>query len=361
MKRMSVVFLLLGVPVTGWAQLPGKDLAFAQIAFGGGYETVLNLTNRGTSAYNGSLTLLPSDPARPFPVRVNGNPLAGAMKLALDAGSTASLIITSGDVSGDTFSGFATIAGTNRNSPALLEGNLIYYVKSASGAVMDSVGVAPSSRLLKAVIPFDDFQSVALALARFPGGPEAMPITLTLFDDKGVRVASADQALAPSQHTAKFLYQFFPAVTLTKGRVEIRSSDRPFIGTALTFARGGQASAMPFVPSMTVYEVTATVGGDTEISNTYMALEGNFVKSYDIDPEDAAGSVEILAGMVVNGDLVVFFREAEGGDSMIGFVLVPGFSPAQAIQTGSVFAYQITNSSGAVAVFQGTVTLRALN
>jgi hypothetical protein len=47
MKRMSVVFLLLGVPVTGWAQLPGKDLAFAQIAFGGGYETVLNLTNRG--------------------------------------------------------------------------------------------------------------------------------------------------------------------------------------------------------------------------------------------------------------------------------------------------------------------------
>jgi hypothetical protein len=46
---------------------------------------------------------------------------------------------------------------------------------------------------------------------------------------------------------------------------------------------------------------------------------------------------------------------------MIGFALVPGFSPAQAIQTGSVFAYQITNSSGAVAVFQGTVTLRALN
>jgi hypothetical protein len=71
----------------------------------------------------------------------------------------------------------------------------------------------------------------------------------------------------------------------------------------LTFARGGQASALPFVPSMTVYEVTATVGGDTGISNTYMALEGNFVKSYDIDPEDAAGSVEILAGMVVNGGL----------------------------------------------------------
>lgn len=102
---------------------------------------------------------------------------------------------------------------------------------------MDSVGVVPSSRLFKAVIPFDGFQSVALAPARFSGGPEAMPITLTLFDDKGVRVGSADQALAPSQHTAKFLYQFFPAVSSTR-RVEIRSSDRPFIGTALLLPGG---------------------------------------------------------------------------------------------------------------------------
>ncbi len=60
MKNAALLAMLLGLPATAFAQdfFAYKDLAFAQIAAGGGYETVLNATNRGASSYSGTLTLI---------------------------------------------------------------------------------------------------------------------------------------------------------------------------------------------------------------------------------------------------------------------------------------------------------------
>ncbi|MBI4471353.1 MAG: hypothetical protein HY646_01715, partial [Acidobacteria bacterium] len=137
MKYANLLLILLSVSATAFAQRPGKSLTFAQVAFGGGYETVLNLTNRGTAAYNGTLTLRPTDPTRPYPARVNGNSVSAGMNLTLNPGATESLRITSGDASAGILSGFAIIRSTNPESDSLLEGNLTYYVKSAGGAILD--------------------------------------------------------------------------------------------------------------------------------------------------------------------------------------------------------------------------------
>ena len=57
--RYLLGFLILLLPLAANTQniLPRKDMAFAQIAVGGGYTTILNVTNRGITTYNGTLSL----------------------------------------------------------------------------------------------------------------------------------------------------------------------------------------------------------------------------------------------------------------------------------------------------------------
>src|SRR5437867_1309215 len=363
MKYVSLLLILLSVPATAFAQvIPGKTLEFAQIAFGGGYETVLNLTNRGTSAFSGRLALFPTDSTKPFPAVVNGNPVSGGMNLALSAGATASLRITSGDASAGTLSGFARIVTTNQENASLLEGNLTYYVKSADGTIVDSVGVAPSTRILQAVIAFDDFQTVALALANHNGANQTATTKLTLLDDKNTQIGTATQALANDQQVPKFLYQFFPGVSLTKGRVEIQS-DRPFFGTALTFVKGGQAASLPFLPAIKLYNLTLKGLGQTLTSQAYFTLESGYVTGYGVNTVNGVpqpDSIEQITGLVTNGNLELFAHTDRGTSTeLVFYVLVPGFDPSgKSTQSGTAVLYFVNPPSVAA---QGTVTLTAIN
>jgi hypothetical protein len=363
MKHVALLCVLFVSPSAALAQAPrpGKDLAFAQIAFGGGYETVLNVTNRGTSAYNGTLTLWSSDTTKPFPARVNGTPVTASMSLALNAGATATYTITSGDASAGTLSGFATIYSSALETGSLLEGNLTYYVKSADGSIVDSVGVAPSRPVFQTVIPFDDFQTVALALASRVNN--TVTVTLKLFDDKNTQVGTATQTLTINQQVPKFLYQYFTGVTLTKGRVEIQST-RPILGTALTFAKGGQASSLPFLPSTKLYEFTATAAGMTFTGQVYLAIDFPYVTALGADTVNGVpqpGTFDPLGVGVVtgSGNLELYFRDNRGasGESL-SYSVITGFDPAQRTQTGRVEIYLASPPSFAA---QGTLTITALN
>jgi len=339
---------------TAFAQLvPAKDLGFAQIAFGGGYETVLNVTNRGTSIYNGTLTLWPTDRTKPFPALVNGSPVPGQITLALNAGATASLRITSGNVSAGTLSGFATIIGNNREADNLLEGNLTYYVKSADGTIVDSVGVAPSRPIFLAVVPFDDYHTVALALANFSPFNATAPVRLTLFDENNTQVGTFNQALGPMQQLPRFLSELFPGLSFTKGRVEI-TSGIPILGTALTFVKG-QASSLPFSQSTKLYDATLSVTpGGTFSSHAYVSVDGPYVTLYTFDTENGVpqpGTLDRAVGLVTDGTLEILSRE---GSNEIASVVIPGFNPQAVTQTGTFVSYSL--SPGGV-LAQGTVTL----
>lgn len=338
------------------AQRPGKGLAFAQIAFGGGFETVVNLCNRGVTAYSGTLILRPSDPARPFPALVNGTALAAGsgMNLTLNAGATATVRIKSGDLSVGVVSGFAVILPVRAIDDSLVEGNLTYEVKSADGTIVDSVGVAPSTPIVGTVIPFEDFQAVALALANTFNTTET--VRLVLFDDSNLQVGAATQTLAGNRQAAKFLYQYFPGVNLTAGRVEIQS-DGFFIGTALTYARGGQASSLPLAPSMKLFRGSVEIGGETDTFDFYMAIDGIYARAYAVDTVDGVpqpGSFENLTGIVQpDGTLALFGRDSDG----VFYALMPGFSASKTAQSGQLVFY----SENPPGVFKGTITVTAVN
>jgi hypothetical protein len=355
MKCTRLLLIFMSLSATAFAQLvPGKDLGFAQIAFGGGYETVLNVTNRGTSIYNGTLALWPTDRTKPFSALVNGSPVASQMTLALNAGATASLRITSGNESAGTLTGFATVIGNNREADNLLDGNLTYYVKSADGTIVDSIGVAPSRPTFQATVPFDDFQTVALALANLNFVNATALYRLTLFDDNNTQVGGSNQALGPLQQLPRFLSELFPGVSLTKGRVEI-TSGVPILGTALTFVKGGQASSLPFLQSTKLYNATLNVTpGGTFTAHAYVSVDGPFVAVYTFDTENGIpqpGTIGRSAGVVTDGTLEVLSRE---GSSEISSLVIPGFNPQALTQTGTFVVYSV--GAGGVPV-QGTVTL----
>lgn len=248
------------------------------------------------------------------------------------------------------------IGTPNPESASLLEGNLTYYAKSADGTIVDSVGVAPSTPIRQAVIPFDDFQAVALALANL--NTANLAINLTLFDDRNTQMGTATQVLANNQQVARFLYQFFQGVSLTKGRVEIQSAGA-FIGTALTF-KGGQWSALPFLPSMKLYDITLNVAGNTETVQLYLTIDGAYVTGYSVDvvngvPQPAPGSIEQITGTLLGGNLELLLH-THNGDDVIIYVLFPGFNPLLHTQNGTVLIYSV-NPPGVAG--QGTITATA--
>ena len=55
-KRFVLVWLAFTAVASAQNFYPKKDAVFGQVVVGGGYETVINLTNRGTHPYVGTLS-----------------------------------------------------------------------------------------------------------------------------------------------------------------------------------------------------------------------------------------------------------------------------------------------------------------
>jgi hypothetical protein len=266
--------LLLVLPLTAFTQnlYPRKDLAFAQIAAGGGYETVLNVTNRGTTTYNGTLSLFQGLGTAWSPL-VNGNAISnGQTPVVLGAGATATLRIT---VLGNVEVGFGIIKASDQSQTSFLEGTLTYYVMSGS-TVLDSVGVQPSSEVYLTTIPFDDFSSIALALAN--DNTSTATVKLTLFSETNSQVENTlPLSLQANQHVPKYLSEFFQGVQMTGGRLEIQS-DLPILETALTDVQD-QLSSLPLLPAVKTYTFTmATPGGVSGEMSLW--VDGFFVSGY---------------------------------------------------------------------------------
>ena len=73
-KRFVLVWLAFTAAASAQNFVPKKDAAFGQVVVGGGYETVINLTNRGTHSYFGTLSLfrIVNEASVPWNPTVNG-------------------------------------------------------------------------------------------------------------------------------------------------------------------------------------------------------------------------------------------------------------------------------------------------
>jgi hypothetical protein len=289
---------------------PFKDLVFAQVAAGGGYESLITVTNRGTQSYAGTIQFYRRDPAQQNNVgtawnpTVNSTPVAGGLyPVTIPAGATASFLIT---VSGATEAGFAIIKATNLDLTNFLEGSLTYYVKSGT-TINDAIGVLPSSQIIGATIPFEDFSSVALAFANTDGEGRTAAVKLTLYSENNVQVSNPQtRNLFRLGHDAIYLSQIFPGVQLRRGRVEIES-DIYVSATALTQAPGLQFSAIPMGSTSATYSVFTSGVGVMMLRMT-LWTNGIFANGYlMLSQSGGAPQMLLVSGQTLGGVLRLHF------------------------------------------------------
>ncbi len=335
---------------------PRKDLAFAQIAAGGGYETVVNITNRGTTPYAGTLSFFRASGQTWSPL-INGNTIVdGKMGIALSPGATSTLRIT---VSGGVEVGFGIIKSIGQELTSCLEGTLTYYVKSG-GKVVDSIGVPPSGEIYLTTVPFDDFSTIALALAN--GNTSRTSVLLKLVSGTGSQVSPpVTQLLEPNQHLAQYLRQLFPNTQMTVGRLEIQS-DLPILATALT-DMSGQFSSLPLLPAVKNYSFTANVGGaNVSTGEISFWIDGRYAQGYARNVTENGKPVQrsafSITGLFVEGVLQVYPHINIEGNEFYEYIIFDPFSLSMQSAQGALTIYGLSPPS-----YEGigTITMTATN
>jgi hypothetical protein len=338
---IALTALLLASQAFGQNLSPQKDIMFGQLAAGGGYETLLTLTNRGTTVYNGTLKFFTGAQGNPWSPQVNGAAVtAGTLALALQPGETRSLRIT---LPGSTTeSAFGVAAGSSMEQTSFIEGNLTYFTYASGSArtMTESVGVPPSGEFFRATLPFEDFSTIALALANL--NRSSANITLTVYNELSALTGTNSlAALGRFGHSVGFLWQYFPGLTMGRGRLEI-TSDVPVAGTALTFING-LVSSLPLLPSPASYTFASTISGLLLEGEIGIWAEGPFTKGYlrltkgggtAIPPENYLFSGQLQEGTLRASGYGT--SAALGGQQLSVFVEVTNFSFLADRPTGSL-------------------------
>lgn len=273
--RFLLIFAFL-VSGTAHSQIlnPQKDLAFSQLAAGDGWETVLVVTNRGTSIYSGVMKLYRANGIAWNP-RINGvAPSNGSLPVSLSAGETKSYKIT---LQGGVEAGFAVITANTMDQKSFIEGNLTYFVH-ASGTVIESVGMLPSTEFYRATLPSDDLATLALALVNLNATPAV--ITLKAYNETNVQLGGTVTLpeLATNQHMAEYVWQRIAGLSGVRGRIEIQSNV-PVMGAALTDING-LFSSLPLSAAPHSYEYSTTISGIPIGGQLGMWIEGAYIKGY---------------------------------------------------------------------------------
>ena len=312
MQTKRFVLIWLGFMAAAPAQnfYPKKDAAFGQVVVGGGYETVINLTNRGTQPYVGTLELFRTvnEASVAWNPAINGVAVRnGKYEVEIRPRTTVTLRLTGTQLE----TGAAILLSDNLMLDNLIEANLTYLILDG-GQVSDSVGISPSKEFYRAAIPFEEFKETALALVNGDlTGEQTARVELNLFSSDGVPLGPMRViGLVSLAHTAKFLHELFPGQTLQRGKVEI-DSDSPIFGTALTFS-GGQFSSLPLLPAPVTYAVRLDTGPHFATGELALWADGSFVRGYmvisalnDEDFDDPEFS--LVNGELENGHLRLAF------------------------------------------------------
>ena len=299
-----------------------KDLMFPEVAAGGGLETLVTVSNRGTVTYNGTAYLRTGVDVPWNPI-VNGTPITGGeFSVSIPPKSTIKFLITASSIQ---VGGMVII--TDEDTSFLdnyIEGNLTYFITSA-GVDLDSIGVLPATPFLAASLPFDDFNGITLAFMNADFLGRTANVTLKLYDSQGTSKGTyGPSQISPGEQRASYLYQLFPSVSsLATGRVEIQS-DIPITGIAMTQTMSGQFSSLPLGSTVRTYNVS-TQNADVGLTKIALWTNGPFVNGYLIVTYQSLQEFVLAYGQISgegsNQRLYLFFTtnsEISGNSWLIG-------------------------------------------
>ena len=323
-KRFVLIWLAFTAVASAQNFYPKKDAVFGQVVVGDGFETVINLTNRGTNPYVGMLRLFRTVNAASVPWNPTVNGVAvqdGEYEVEVQPKATVTLRLTGSQLE----AGAAILLSEDLMLDNLIEANLTYLVRKG-GQVSDSVGIAPSKEFYRAAIPFEEFTETALALVNGNlTGERRANVELALFSGDGDPMGPTRTIRMGSlSHSAKFLHELFPGQTLRGGRVEI-TSDIPIFGTALTL-KGGEFSSLPLDPAPVTYSVRLETGEEYASGELALWADGSFIRGY----MTISGVNDEVQFCLVNGEL-------EDGYLRLAFTIVrdPFFDEEVTISLGT--------------------------
>ncbi len=357
-KAAFVVALFSLLSGTVAAQSIGKSLAFAQIASGGNWETVINIANRGTTTYTGLLNLYTMS-ATGTPLQwnpsVNGMKISnGRLSILIPAGSMQTLTITAADLE----TGFATIspaAPSDADQTSFIEGSLTYYYFSGKD-VVDSIGVEPSAPTYLTTIPFDNFSEIAFALANTNAKTASVNLSVYAASSPGQVLGTTVISLAQNAHVAEYLSQVFAGIQDgTPGRLEIEC-DIPIYGLALTQA-GSQFSSLSFQPAVRAYTWTEnfTPTGTLKTGTMSLSLSGSLLQYQKTTMTPSQEAPRLITGIFSGGDFTTVDYDQTAGQ--VRYWRFSAFSLSMSSIVGTVKIYSLTPSYSYLG--QGTVTLVA--
>ena len=277
-KRFVLIWLAFTAVASAQNFYPKKDAVFGQVVAGGGFETIINIANRGTHPYVGTLGLFrtENDETVAWNPAVNGVAVQnGEFRVEIPSQATLTLRLTGPRLE----SGAAVLRSEELRLDNLIEANLIYFVRE-KGKVVDSVGISPSKEFFRASIPFEKFAETTLALVNGnTSGELTAEVDLTLYSGDGDMLATEPRTLSPRSHLARYLNELFTGRTLVGGRLEI-ASNIPIFGTALTLS-DGEYSSLPLEPTPVKYGARLiSVGGRVATGELALWADGVFVRGY---------------------------------------------------------------------------------
>jgi hypothetical protein len=282
--RVAWIPVILLVASVAYGQIneaeyfPNKDLIFPQVVAGGEYQTDLTVTNRGTEAWEGTLTFYrrKGEIWNPY---VNEVQIAdGAISAAIPSKATRTYKVT---LPGSAEVGY--LIAKKKENPSIdnsLQGHLTYYIRNGE-QISDSIGVLPSNPFFAATVPFEDFNSICFAFVNTNVDGARATVTFRLYSDTNETMGTYTLPLAGKEHAAMYLWQMFNGVTIGRGRVEI-GVDVPISGIALIQVAGGQYSSIPLTSTYRHYHIT--YAGISEITFKELTLwtEGLFIHGYAV-------------------------------------------------------------------------------
>ncbi len=208
-----VLILLLLFARTQVAANAQPELLFGQVAIGSQgdleIQSVISATNSGSITYEGDFSFFTGNGTAWNPL-VDGVEVSnGLHSISIPSFETISLTLSGVDIE----AGSAILRGTGPPDTAI-DGNLTYLFRTA-GALTDSIGVGPSTEIYRSTIPFQDFSTIALALAN--QDPTAKDVVLKLRKADGTLEETQNFRLEGNAHAPCFLDEIFDATTVTAG------------------------------------------------------------------------------------------------------------------------------------------------
>lgn len=231
MSKFLLQYLALGILCAGSAF--GQQGSFAQIAFGGSWQTTFTLLNLSASEPASVTLSFFGDNGSPLTTPVQGFGNTSSYTFTIQAGGAQNVVLFSASpVTTQGWASMSAVGGILRGQGSfrfVLPGGqiseaVVPLASSGSTACIIPFPVVPGATPL-ILVPFDNTAGqyvTSLAIANTSNNPLAVPIE---FDDQSnVQLVTDTLQLAVNQHMAFVSPQTYPALAGKKGILRIRAS-----------------------------------------------------------------------------------------------------------------------------------------